>query len=216
MNASSITPNENAPNVVINIEGADTVYTTHNIISAPTSTEPEVGNDSEGRQMEQFSPAKGQQPGMVLDHQQNILVSPRPPFFAASNEIEVVNQHLCSDIPPSQSVDNFNGFSDVHAHDQPSQSPKDSPSIDMTETVQNHSVGEENEQPTPLLEPTTNHLSTNTTENQQPIDVFISSISRPISQPLLDVGTVTPMQQHNPTNLHASLTQVQAKGKALD
>jgi hypothetical protein len=81
----------------------------------------------------------------------------------------------------------------------------------MTETVQNHSVGEENEQPTPLLEPTTNHLSTNTTENQQPIDVFISSISRPISQPLLDVGTVTPMQQHNPTNLHASLTPSTSK-----
>lgn len=78
--------------------------------------------------------------------------------------------------------------------------------IDVSAIVQDQPVGDANEQPTLPLAQNANQLPATIADNSQPmpIDVFTESISRPISQPLLDECTMTPKPQQNSTHVHVS------------
>jgi hypothetical protein len=158
------------------------------------TADPVTGGISGGHEMEN-NPLKDKAVGLILEQLQELLVSP-PPLLQLSTHIDsedlVVNQQPVADQQfNSSTIANQQQEGDylisepnpsaLRAETQPSQNSQAAPVI--VATIEGQTQPAEGQSDNSTVQPF----------ELLPIESFIDSISRPIRQPLLEVGTTVPV-----------------------
>jgi len=164
------------PNVVSTVIAADTYC---DILPGNAPAEPTAGKNAEDQVVEQHDTLKNMMAGLMLDQLQNLLVSSTPTtqFTTAANSEQKNSNPLKFSLTEQSNQNSQTGIV-----------------LLAPTSAENQNVLEEGVEPVLAID--TQPLVSDSVTNISPlIDSFIESISRPIMEPLLEVGTMTPLTQ---------------------